>query len=310
MFIKIMLKHLTIASLLVIVPLTVLLSNTARAQSPSPTAFPPQSQSEGIGLTGTVSTPPPSQAATIVSPSNGAVYRTLPITVSGWCPADLLVKMFKNNVFSGSAMCQSNSYSIQIDLFSDRNDLVARVYDSFDQAGPDSNTVTVTFDDSTARPEIAARISLTSNYARRGANPGELLTWPIVVSGGQAPYAISVDWNDSTSADVYTATTPGELTIKHQYGQSGVYRVLIKASDTNGAIAYLQLVAIGNGEVTQSVAGASSDTKTATKGKTVIMWQPAAIAIPLVVSTFWFGKKYEMVRVKRRLMRGEHPFGY
>lgn len=274
-------------------------------------AFPTTMQEEGnMGLQGTVKTNPPTQAATIVSPASGAVFRELPISVSGWCPDGLLVKVFKNNVFSGSVTCQNSSYSIQIDLFSARNDLVARVYDAFDQAGPDSNIVTVTFDDSAARPDIAARISLTSNYARRGANPGELLTWPVIVSGGKAPYAVSVDWNDSTSADVYTVATPGEFTIKHQYDQSGVYRVLLKASDSDGAVAYLQLVAIGNGEVTQAVAGASASTSTTAKGKTVVMWQPAAIAVPLVVSTFWFGKKYETLRVKRRLMRGEHPFGY
>ena len=271
--------------------------------------FPTTRQSEGnVGLQGAVPANPPTQAATIVSPANGAVFRELPVTVSGWCPTDLLVKVFKNNVFSGSVMCVGNSYSIQIDLFSARNDLVARVYDAFDQAGPDSNTVTITFDDSAARPNIMARVSLTSNYARRGANPGSLLTWPLVISGGEAPYAVSVDWNDATTADVYTVTTPGEFDIKHQYDAAGVYRLLVKASDKNGAVAYLQLVAIGNGEVAQAVAGATESKTTA--GKTVIMWQPAAIAIPLIVSTFWLGKKYEIIRVKRRLQRGEHPFGY
>lgn len=272
--------------------------------------FPTTRQSDGtVGLQGTVTAAPPTQAATIVSPSNGAVFRNLPVTVTGWCPNGLLVKMFKNNVFSGSVMCENNSYSLQVDLFSARNDLVARVYDAFDQAGPDSNIVTVTFDDNTARPDIAARISLTSNYARRGANPKELLTWPVIASGGEAPYAISVDWGDSTPADVYTVTTPGEFTIKHQYDQSGVYRVLVKGSDKNGAVAYLQLVAIGNGEVKQQDVAGATATKTGA-GKTIVMWQPAAIAIPLIVSTFWLGKKYEVIRVKRRLQRGEHPFGY
>lgn len=271
--------------------------------------FPTTQQEQGnIGLSGQVSAPPPTQAATIVSPSNGATFKTLPVTVTGWCPSDLLVKMFKNNVFSGSVACTNNSYSIAIDLFSAQNDLIARVYDAFDQAGPDSNTVTVNFDDSAAKPNIAARPSLTSNYARRGANPKELLIWPVIVSGGEAPYAISVDWGDSTSVDLYTVTTPGEFQIKHQFDQSGVYRVLVKASDKNGAVAYLQLVAIGNGEVTQAVEGATASKSGV--GKTVVVWQPAAIAIPLIVSTFWLGKRYEIIRVKRRLQRGEHPFGY
>ena len=266
-------------------------------------------ESGGVGVEGKISAPPPTQAATIVSPGNGAVFASIPVTVTGGCPNDLMVKMFKNNVFSGSVMCNRGSYSIQIDLFSGRNDLVARVYDTLDQAGPDSNTVSITFNDSTARPDIAARVSMTTNYARRGANPKELLTWPIIISGGSPPYAVSVDWGDGSSSDVYSVSIPGEFTVKHQFQQSGVYRALVKASDKNGSIAYLQLVAIGNGDAKQpGVAGATAD-KSQTSGKTIVMWQPAAIAIPLMVSTFWIGKRYEILKVKRRLQRGEHPFG-
>jgi hypothetical protein len=280
------------------------LNGVALAQS-----YPPQTETGGVGLEGKISTPPPTQAASIVSPGNGAVFTTMPITVTGSCSNDLMVKIFKNNVFSGSVMCDRGSYNIQIDLFSSRNDLIARVYDALDQAGPDSNTVSVTFNDSTARPDVPARVSLTTNYARRGANPKELLTWPIIISGGTSPYAVSVDWGDGSSNDVYSVTTPGEFTIKHQFEQSGVYRALVKASDKNGAIAYLQLVAVGNGDAKQpSVAGATAD-KNQTTGKTVIMWQPAAIAIPLIISTFWVGKRYEILRVKKRLQKGEHPFG-
>lgn len=264
-------------------------------------------QTNGVGVQGTISAPPPTQAATITSPANGAVFTTLPITVRGFCPNGLLVKLFKNNVFSGSVPCENNSYSIQIDLFSSRNDLVARVYDSLDQAGPDSNTVSVTFNDDAAKADVASRVSLTTNYARRGANPKQDLSWPIIVSGGIAPYAVSVDWGDGTSADVYTVTSPGEFIIKHQYDQAGQYRALIKAADKNGVIAYLQVTAVGNGEVKDSnVAGASATT---TPGKTVILWQPAVVAIPLVITTFWLGKRYELKRVKARLARGEHPFG-
>lgn len=265
-------------------------------------------QTGGVGVQGTISAPPPSQAPTISSPANGAVFNSLPVTVTGICPNNLLVKVFKNNVFSGSVPCQNGSYSIKIDLFSSKNDLVARAYDELDQASPDSNLVSVTFDDSANRPTLAPRVSLTTNYARRGANPKEVLTWPIVISGGTAPYAISVDWGDGTSADVYTATNPGEFTIKHTFDAAGVYRALIKASDKNNVTAYLQVTAIGNGEVKQSnVAGATADKNSGTT-RTVVLWQPAAIAVPLIATTFWLGKRYEIKRVKSKLSRGEHPF--
>jgi len=278
------------------------LSGVAFAQ-----AYPPQTETGGVGLEGKISAPPPTQAPTITQPSNGAVFSNLPITVRGWCPKDLLIKVFRNNVFSGSAMCSNNSYSMQIDLFSAVNQLHAIGYDSLDQASPESNKVTVTYHDSVNVSNIENRVILTSNYARRGANPNELLTWPIIISGGTAPYALTVDWGDGSKSDVYSVPTPGEFTIKHQLAQSGIYRVLIKAADKNASIAYLQLVAIGNGEAKQ-VAGASA-TKTAIAGKTTVLWQPAAIAIPLILSTFWLGKRYEKQRVKKRLEHGEHPFG-
>jgi hypothetical protein len=260
--------------------------------------------SGNIGLEGTVSGNPPTQAATIVSPASGAVFSELPVTVSGWCPNGLLVKVFKNNVFGGAVMCSSNNYSIAIDLFSGQNDLVARVYDALNQSGPDSNVVTVTFSDAFTPPNIAARVNLTSNYASRGANPKEALTWPIIVSGGESPYAISVDWGDNSAADVHTILLAGEFTIQHTYEQSGVYRVLIKASDKNGAIAYLQLVGVGNGEVSSTVG--SSEAKSTTT--TVIVWQIFLLALLLVLLAFWLGRRYEITHIKQKIRQGEPPF--
>jgi hypothetical protein len=264
-------------------------------------------QNGGVGVQGTISSPPPTTSPTISTPNNGASFTNLPVTVRGICTNGLLVKVFKNNVFSGSAICAGGSYSIDIDLFSSKNDLVARHYDALDQGGPDSNVVSVTFNDNAARPDIAARVSLTSNYARRGANPKELLTWPLVISGGTGPYAVSIDWGDSSQTGIQTVTTPGEFTIKHTYESAGVYRILVKASDKNGAIAYLQLVGVGNGEVAQGAAAGSTDNNNGT-GKTVILWQPAAIALPLILTTFWLGKKYELHRIKKRITAGQHPF--
>jgi len=266
-----------------------------------------ETRTGSVGLEGKISTPPPKQSPTITRPANGAVFTQLPITVTGMCPNGLLVKIFKNNVFSGSVMCENGSYNIQIDLFSSTNDLIARAYDSLDQASPDSNKVTVIFNDDAARANVGSRVSLTTNYARRGANPKELLTWPLIISGGIAPYAVSVDWGDGTTNDLYTVVSPGEFNIKHTYESSGSFRALIKATDKSGATAYLQVVAISNGRADQTVAGASAS-KEIGSGKTIIMWQPAAIAVPLIISTFWLGKKYEVSRIKKKLQRGEHPF--
>jgi hypothetical protein len=282
--------------------LAALIPSVSFALVPTPT----NPQDNGIGLSGTISSPPPTQGATITSPASGAVFTSLPVTVTGFCPNTLLVKIFKNNVFSGSVMCSDNSYSIQIDLFSGQNDLIARVYDALDQAGPDSNKVTVTFNDNAATAGITDKVSLSSNYARRGSNPKEELTWPIIISGGTAPFAISVDWGDTTTADLYSVAIPGEFIIKHTYDQSGSYKVLVKGTDSKNTVAYLQLVAISNGQASSSAQNTGTGT-TGGKSGSSIYWQVPAITIPIMLSTFWLGKRYERNQVKKRIERGEHP---
>lgn len=273
---------------------------------------PPQNPQNGaVGIQGKISAPPPTTGATITIPRDGQTFTTLPITVSGICPNDLLIKLFKNNVFAGSTQCKNGSYSIIIDLFNGQNELVARVYDSLDQAGPDSNKVTVTYN--TGATGAASHVLLTSNYAKRGANPGQVLTWPIILSGGVGPYAISVDWGDNKTPDLISQQFPGTFNIQHTYDSPGVYNILIKASDKNGGTAFLQLVGVANGALSQDQAGSTSnknDTNATTTGatKTRILWEPAAIFIPFILSTFWLGKKYELRVLRKKIERGDRPF--
>lgn len=262
-------------------------------------------QSGSVGLEGRISSPPPSQGATISVPTNGQTFTQLPVTVSGLCPGDLLVKVFKNNVFAGSAQCKNGSYSLIIDLFSGRNELVARVYDNLDQPGPDSNKVTVTFRDT--QPGTASRPTLTSNYAKLGVNPGKQLVWPIILSDGAGPYAVSIDWGDGTEPELMSLGFPGPFDIKHIYKTPGVYNIIVKVTDRNDASAYLQLVGIANGPLSQEQQGGAEEDDS--KGtKQVILWQPAAIMLPMLAATFWLGRKYELKYLKKKIERGERPF--
>jgi hypothetical protein len=261
-----------------------------------------------VGMEGRISAPPPTTAATISIPRTGQAFTTLPVTVSGICPNDLLVKLFKNNVFAGSVQCTNGSYSLIIDLFDGQNDLIARVYDALDQAGPDSNTVTVSYN--TSQPGFKDRVSLTSPIAKKGANPGELLKWPITLSDGEGPYALSVDWGDGKTPDLLSREFPGDFEIQHVYDKPGVYNIIIKATDKNGGVAYLQLVGVANGPLSQDTGNASNtDSNNAgTQSKTKILWQPAAFLIPFIIATFWLGKKYQMHVLRQKIERGDRPF--
>lgn len=279
-----------------------LLAGMQQASAAAPPITNPQSGS--VGVQGTLPTEAPKVGATISVPGNSQSFTSVPITVSGICPTGLLVKIFKNNVFAGSVMCVNGSFSLQIDLFSGQNDLIARVYDALDQPGPDSNTVTVSFND--ARPTNGPRISLTSNYAKRGANPGEKLTWPITVTGGTVPYAISVDWGDGKAPDLISRPFPGELILSHIYDSPGVYNIIIKATDKDGNAAFLQLVGVANGALSQTNSGTDANgTKTIVREK-VLLW-PFLLVIPLLLTSFWLGKRYELRRL-RKLAEAHSPY--
>lgn len=264
-------------------------------------------ESGAVGLTGTISSPPPTKGATITFPNNNQSFTELPVTVTGLCPTGLLVKVFKNNVFAGSVDCTSGSYSLKIDLFTGQNDLVARVYDSLDQPGPDSNAVRVTFTDN--KTGAGTRVSVTSNYAKRGAFPKETLTWPIIISGGNGPYAVSVDWGDGKAQDLLSQPFPGAFDIKHVYDAAGVYNIIVKVVDRDGIVAFLQIVGIGNGPLSQTnVNGNGSAASQPVGVKTKIVWQPAVAIFPFILSTFWLGKRYELHMLRKKISRGERPF--
>lgn len=251
-------------------------------------------------MEGKIPSPPPTRGATITTPGSGQTFTRTPITVNGLCPQGLLVKVFTNNVFIGATTCDSGSYSIQVDLFSGENDLVARVYDAFDQAGPDSNVVKVTFNDAQFKAFGGALLSLTSSYAQRGANPGDTLVWPVILSGGNGPYAISVTWGDNKAPDLISREFTGTFDLKHVYDNAGIYKVTVKASDKNGLTAYLQLVAIANGAAT---GGTDQNNKNGAQSTVPprVVWIPAAVSIPLIFAAFWLGKRYELATIRRHI---------
>lgn len=258
-------------------------------------------ESGSIGIEGAIPGEAPKQAATIAFPRNGASFTELPITVTGICPEGTTVRIFKNNVFGGSAECKNGSYSIKIDLFSGRNELIARVYDDLDQKGPDSETVVVNFPTSAAGEAGQNRISLTSSFAKKGANPGQKLLWPITLSGGSGPYAITIDWGDGKDPDVVSRQFPGVFNAEHIYDVAGTYSVVVRASDKNGDLAFLQLVGVANGEPGQTKEELQK--AEAAKARASVVWLPAVALIPLIALAFWLGRRHEVQALRKRLGR-------
>jgi len=103
---------------------------------------------DSYDVTATILAPLPGAPATITSPSDQTHFTATPITVTGTCPQNTYVKLNRNNVFSGSAVCGvgQTTYQIQTDLSLGSNVLVPQVYNVTDQAGPASSPITVWYD--------------------------------------------------------------------------------------------------------------------------------------------------------------------
>lgn len=294
-------SYLPLALLVLGVGLTMALCSV-----PDYSAASPGPQGGSIGLSGTVPKAPPKVGATITSPVNGQHFGTSPITIAGSCPAKTLIELYKNDIFAGSALCDDNgTFKFQIDLLIGKNDLVARVYDVLNQAGPDSNTVTVYYD---ALPAQSAPLSLLNFNDRqlllntdsiyRGTFPDQLLNVPIDIIGGTPPYAINVQWGDSNNK-VIARSDNLTFNAGHTFHKPGNYQITLQASDSQGRVAFLTVVAIVNGK--PAVAAASTGSKTGAN-KLLVLWPLFAVTATLVVS-FWLGEQRE----KKILQPFGHP---
>jgi len=272
----------------------------ASALTPIPN---PDPKPGSYGLGATKAQDPPTQGATITTPGNGASFSTSPITVAGICPTDLLVEVFDNNVMVGAVVCTNGSFSLQVSLFAGVNELTAMVYDGLDQTGPVSNVVTVNYTD-TNFSAFGALITLTSSYGRRSAAAGTELSWPLQLSGGQGPYAFSLDWGDGTATELKSQSLAGLVTIGHVYKKAGIYQVNIKVTDANGVSAFLQVVALSNGIVEAAAATQEATPTTQTK----ILWIPAAVALALIFPTYWLGRRSEVVSLRNKMLKEREQY--
>lgn len=265
----------------------------------------PEPKPGSFGIAATKTQPPPTQGATITTPGGGASFSTSPITVNGICPNGLLVQIYNNGVMVGSVMCSGGSFSLQVSLFPGSNELSAIVYDELDQPGPVSNLITVNYTD-TSFTAFGTSMTLTSSYGRRSAPAGGELVWPLQLSGGTSPYAFSIDWGDGSATELKSQLMAGVVAINHPYKKAGIYQVNVKVTDVNGVTAFLQVVAVANGKVDAALSAAKKDETPKTETK--ILWVPSAIALLLLIPTFWLGRRSQIVSLRNKMLKDRESY--
>lgn len=286
------------AWLLLAVGVTIAIGSSHHAQAI--TQIPdPDPKPGSYGLSASKPQPPPKQGARISSPTSGTVFTESPITVEGICPTGLLVEILNNNVMVGAVMCENGSFSIQVSLFSGENELSALVYDDNDQVGPESNKVTVTYNN-TNLSQFGEMITLTSTYSRRAQSINRVLAWPLQLSGGTGPYALTIDWGDGTASDLRSLASAGTFDIDHVYKRAGIYTVNIKVVDSNGVSAFLQLVAVANGEAVAAGTGEDLNPCRCNDGWRVL-WIPVVIVCLMLPLAFWLGRRSQLVSLRAKL---------
>ena len=261
----------------------------------------PDPKPGSFGVEATKKQAPPNQAPTISTPGNGASYSDSPITVTGICVSDLLVQLYNNGVMVGSVVCKNNTYSLQVSLFAGTNDLTAIMYDDLEQASPVSNTVTVNYTD-TRFTAFGQQITLTSSYGRRSAPAGNMLTWPLQLSGGTGSYAFSINWGDGSKADLMSQPLSGVISIGHKYKKAGIYSVNITVTDVNGVKGFLQVIAVSAGKVDGATAAQVGEAEQAVSGAR-ILWLPYIILLLLLIPTYWLGRRSMLVSIRNKMLK-------
>ena len=277
--------------LLLLVIGLVLGAHTVRAQSPGPEAG-------SIGITGIVPGEPPTTGANITSPANNQRFAESPVTVSGTCPANTLVEVYKNDIFAGSTICNTRgTFSFDIDLLIGQNTLSARVYDALNQVGPESNRITIFYDALPPQPDPnfnstdfgGSQLIINTDSVFRGGFPNKDFNLPVTILGGTPPYAVNIRWGD-TNNRVLSRNDNQSFFARHIYTRAGTYQISIQATDAVGRVAFLTVASIVNGSpdgTTGVTSGAS-----ASKNWLIAMW-PFYVSLVAIVVAFWLGELYE-----------------
>lgn len=271
-----------------------------------------KASADDVDVSATVYAPPPTVPATIVTPTDGTHFTEVPIIVNGTCEAGDMIKLYRNNNFSGAVLCAAdNTFQIQTDLFEGANDLHARVFNVINTEGPQSPIVRVYYDPPAAPIATATssnpaipQLTLTAENLYKGYFTGDSVVWEIGIVGGVPPYALSVNWGDGDTSTI-SRKDPGVFSLKHIYKKPGGYKssytIRISLSDSVGNSTFLQLMIIVNDKkAVFATPGAASSSGPTWPFQFQLFWPAYAVTFLMAIS-FWLGQRRQLLRLRPRL---------
>lgn len=277
---------------------------------------------EQFQVTAKVFAPAPTQPAHINSPAGGSELTANPVNVSGSCQSadpQHIVKIFSNDQFVGSTLCTNGgTFSVEVDLFSGQNTLIARTFTFQDVEGPPSAPVTITFKPSEVTPPVAERPSGTDSRPGRGSGAGneqkpfrivsksqnasfvrgKPFKLTFVIEGGSAPYALSVAWGEG-KRELLSINEAKEITLTHIYKNNGQYNIHIEAVDQMQRRATLRL-------------GATDGISLANVASTISRSRLLHVDLPLLivysaacgaVASFWIGERWQLHKLAKKVTK-------
>jgi hypothetical protein len=273
---------------------------------------------DDIFVAAKVSAPLVTQPAVINTPTQGAHVSSVPITVAGTCPPNAgYIEIFDNNLMRGTAICGAGgTFSLAIDLFPGDNSLVAHGFNITDDEGPQSAQVNLVYNaqqppgnpagnPAINTPSAASILTVKTQFVYKGYNPGDKVEWPLDISGGTAPYAVSIDWDDGNS-DLISRPKSGEFKISHVYSQPGGYKgsytIKAKISDAAGQSAFIQFFVIVAAKPVAATGSIFSKPPPGIGGGLNWLWVawPAYAVIVLMSLSYILGEREELIILRKK----------
>lgn len=284
-----------------------------------------------------VPAPLPAFAAEINFPATESVAITAPLEVTGTCPVDSYVKLFRNGAFSGVSQCSgTGTFTISTDLAVGKSELTAQAYNHLNQSGPTGSTIIVYYKPEAPKlktePTPAANaplpeevikqnnydttdygpLQLIGEYAYQEVTAGNTFSWGLDLRGGSPPYNVNVEWGDGQKTQYYFTEDPA-FTIKHDYKQAGTYNVMVNSVDAQGYRVQMQLSAVVHKVDVNGIVGAITNQNydqpnlpglagLNTTWLYKILW-PSYFTILLMSVSYWLGQHRELEVLRKEAVR-------